>query len=120
MPIFPPAFEDDDDDDPVAADAANAVAKKLAKRAGERTHAMKLFVKDPETEMYVICIKNVVRYELALDHWQRHVFPTEGHGDRGRQATHFDAKTCLRLSRIASSSPKAGQRSGLTRWRRTT
>uniref|UniRef100_M4BQY7 DUF4371 domain-containing protein n=1 Tax=Hyaloperonospora arabidopsidis (strain Emoy2) TaxID=559515 RepID=M4BQY7_HYAAE len=60
--------EDDDKDDLVASDAAKAVAKKIAKKSTEKAHAMKMFVKDSETEKYVITIKNVMRYELALDH----------------------------------------------------
>ena len=59
--------EDDDEDDLVASDAAKAVAKKIAKKSSEKAHEMKLFVKDLETEKYVITIKNVMRYELALD-----------------------------------------------------
>uniref|UniRef100_M4BSY7 Uncharacterized protein n=1 Tax=Hyaloperonospora arabidopsidis (strain Emoy2) TaxID=559515 RepID=M4BSY7_HYAAE len=57
-----------EDDDLVTSDAAKAVAKKIAKKFSEKAHAMKLFVKDSETEKYVITIKNVMRYELALDH----------------------------------------------------
>uniref|UniRef100_A0AAV1U1T1 MATH domain-containing protein n=1 Tax=Peronospora matthiolae TaxID=2874970 RepID=A0AAV1U1T1_9STRA len=39
----------------------------MAKKSSEKAHAMKLFVKDSETEKYVITIKNVIRYELALE-----------------------------------------------------
>uniref|UniRef100_M4BFA2 Uncharacterized protein n=1 Tax=Hyaloperonospora arabidopsidis (strain Emoy2) TaxID=559515 RepID=M4BFA2_HYAAE len=60
--------EDDDEDDLVTSDAAKTLAKKIAKKSSEKAHAMKLFVKDSETEKYVINIKNVMRYELALDH----------------------------------------------------
>ena len=50
-----------EEDDLVASDAAKAVAKKIAKKSSEKAHAMKLFVKDSETEKYVITIKNVMR-----------------------------------------------------------
>uniref|UniRef100_M4BWZ7 Uncharacterized protein n=1 Tax=Hyaloperonospora arabidopsidis (strain Emoy2) TaxID=559515 RepID=M4BWZ7_HYAAE len=60
--------EDDDKYDLVASDAAKAVTKKITKKSSEKVHAMKLFVKDSETEKNVITIKNVMRYELALDH----------------------------------------------------
>ena len=57
----------DDEDDLVACDAAKAVDKKIAKKSSEKAHAMNLFVKESEAEKYVITIKNVMRYELALD-----------------------------------------------------
>jgi hypothetical protein len=60
--------EEEDEDDVEVVGAANAVANKIAKKAKERTNAMKLFVKDEASEMYVVHIKNVTRYELALDH----------------------------------------------------
>uniref|UniRef100_M4BFK2 DUF659 domain-containing protein n=1 Tax=Hyaloperonospora arabidopsidis (strain Emoy2) TaxID=559515 RepID=M4BFK2_HYAAE len=60
--------QDVDEDDLVASDAAKAVAKKISKKSSEKAHPMKLFVKDSETEKYFITIKNVIRYELALDH----------------------------------------------------
>ena len=60
--------ENDDEDDLVASDAAKAVAKKIAKKSSEKAHAMKLFVKASDNEKYIITIKNVIRYELALDH----------------------------------------------------
>ena len=71
--------EDDDEDNLVTSDAAKTLAKKIAKKSSEKAHAMKLFVKDSETEKYVINIKNVMRYELALDH--------VGSGMSFRQAT---------------------------------
>ncbi|KAI2495067.1 hypothetical protein MHU86_19462 [Fragilaria crotonensis] len=60
--------EEEDEDDVEAVGAATAVANKIAKKAKERTNAMKLFVKDETSDMYVVHIKNVTRYELALDH----------------------------------------------------
>ena len=42
--------EDEDEDDLVTSDAEKAVAKKIAKKSSEKAHAMKLFVKDSETE----------------------------------------------------------------------
>ncbi len=60
--------EDDEDNDEEAAGAAATIAKKAANKAKQRTNAMKLFVKDEETDLYVVTIKNVTRYELALDH----------------------------------------------------
>ncbi len=60
--------EEEDEDDVEVVRAATAVANKIAKKANERTNAMKLFVKDETSEMYAVHIKNVTRYELALDH----------------------------------------------------
>ena len=71
--------EDDDEDNLVASEAAKAVAKKIAKNSSEKAHAMKLFVKASDNEKYIITIKNVIRYELALDH--------VGSGMSFRQAT---------------------------------
>jgi hypothetical protein len=57
---------DDDDDD---ADATAAILKKAKTKAMEKTHAMKLFVKDPnDDQMYNVTINNAMRYELVMDH----------------------------------------------------
>ncbi|KAH8955409.1 hypothetical protein BDL97_08G136500 [Sphagnum fallax] len=57
---------DDDDDD---ADAAAAILKKAKTKAMEKTHAMKLFVKDPnDDQMYNVTINNAMWYELVMDH----------------------------------------------------
>jgi len=57
---------DDDDDD---TDAATEILKKAKTKAMEKTHAMKLFVKDPnDDQMYNVTINNAMRYELVMDH----------------------------------------------------
>jgi hypothetical protein len=57
---------DDDDDD---AYAIAAILKKAKTKAMEKTHAMKLFVKDPnDDKMYNVTINNAMRYELVMDH----------------------------------------------------
>ncbi|CAK9228279.1 unnamed protein product [Sphagnum troendelagicum] len=45
-------------------------AKDVAKtKVVEKTHAMKLFVKDPnDDQMYNVTINNAMRYELVMDH----------------------------------------------------
>ena len=45
-----------------------AVTNKLSSKSKERTSATKFFVKDDKTEKYVVQIKNITHYELALDH----------------------------------------------------
>jgi len=60
--------DEDEDEDEEAAGAAAVIAKKVARKAMERVNAMKLFVKDEETGKYTVAIKNITRYELALDH----------------------------------------------------
>ena len=88
--------EEEDEDDVEAVGAATAVANKIAKKAKERTNAMKLFVKDETSEMYVVHIKNVTRYELALDH--------VGSGMSFRQT----AKAIEHAKRCTSSAKLAG------------
>ncbi len=60
--------EEEDEDDVEVVGAASAIANKIAKNAKEWTNVMKLFVKLETSEMYVVHIKNVTCYELALDH----------------------------------------------------
>ncbi|CAK9252169.1 unnamed protein product [Sphagnum jensenii] len=64
-------FDDDDEDD---GGTAVVIAKKAAAKAKQKTLALKLFVKDvanvekDEEEEYVVTIKGMMRYELAMDH----------------------------------------------------
>ncbi|CAI5727443.1 unnamed protein product [Hyaloperonospora brassicae] len=60
--------EDEDEEDFVESDAAKEVADKIDKKFSEKANAMKLFVKDSKTVKYVITVKNVMRYDLALNH----------------------------------------------------
>uniref|UniRef100_M4BZQ6 DUF659 domain-containing protein n=1 Tax=Hyaloperonospora arabidopsidis (strain Emoy2) TaxID=559515 RepID=M4BZQ6_HYAAE len=59
------ADSDNDSDD----DVANAIAKKASKQANEKTNALNLFVKNRnDPDWYQVIIKNVMRFELAVDH----------------------------------------------------
>jgi len=62
-------FDNDDDED--NGGAAVAIAKKATTKAKQKTLALKLFVKDVanvEEDKYVVTIKSMMRYELAMDH----------------------------------------------------
>ncbi|KAH8952971.1 hypothetical protein BDL97_09G113300 [Sphagnum fallax] len=57
--------DDDDSDD----DLASAIAKKVARKAKEKTNALKLFVKNEnDPDWYQVVIPNPMRFELAMDH----------------------------------------------------
>ena len=59
------ADSDNDSDD----DVTNAIVKKAAKQANEKTKALKLFFKNEnDLDWYQVIIKNVMRFELAMDH----------------------------------------------------
>jgi len=61
----------DDDDDKDDGGAAAAIAKKAVAKAKQKTLTLKLFVKDVanvEEDEYVITIKGMMQYELAMDH----------------------------------------------------
>jgi hypothetical protein len=47
-------------------DAAIAIACKVTKKANQKTNAMKLF--DQQDNEYIVTIKNVMRFELTMDH----------------------------------------------------
>jgi hypothetical protein len=54
---------DDDNDD----DVANAITKKAAKKAKEKTNALKLFVKNEnDPDWYHVVIPNAMQFELAM------------------------------------------------------
>jgi hypothetical protein len=56
-------FGSDSDDDVVGAEA-----KKAAQMIKQKRNAMKLFEKNEEEPHYTATIKNIVRFELAIDH----------------------------------------------------
>jgi hypothetical protein len=47
---------------------AEAIAKRAVKKSKEKVNAMKLFVKQSNESTYKVTIKNVTRFELAMDH----------------------------------------------------
>jgi hypothetical protein len=53
------------DDDTVA---VKAIAKRATKKSKEKVNAMKLFVKQSDESMYKVTIKNVMHFELVMDH----------------------------------------------------
>jgi hypothetical protein len=53
------------DDDIIA---TKAIAKRAAKKSKEKVNAMKLFVIQSDESTYKVTIKNVMRFELAMDH----------------------------------------------------
>ncbi len=57
--------DDDDSDD----DLASVIAKKVARKAKEKTNALKLFVKNEnDPDWYQVVIPNPMRFKLAMDH----------------------------------------------------
>jgi hypothetical protein len=57
----------DDNNDNDDTGAAETIAKKVANRFIKKVNAMKMFVKQPD-ESYKVTIKNISRFELAMDH----------------------------------------------------
>jgi hypothetical protein len=49
-------------------DVVGAEVKKAAQTIRKKRNAMKLFEKDEEEPRYTAKIKNIVRFELAIDH----------------------------------------------------
>jgi hypothetical protein len=47
---------------------AKAIAKKAAKKSKEKVNAMKLFIRQFDESTYKVTNKNVMRFELAMDH----------------------------------------------------
>jgi len=47
--------------------ATEAITKRAAKKSKEKVNAMKLFVIQSDESMYKVTIKNVMRFELAID-----------------------------------------------------
>jgi hypothetical protein len=47
-------------------DAVDAIARKAAKKANQKTNAMRLF--DQHDEGYIMTIKNVMCFKLTMDH----------------------------------------------------
>lgn len=97
--------EELNDDDVVELGATGAVAKRAATKAREKANALKLFVMNPETNMYESQIKNAVRYELLLD--------LVGSGMSFRQASeaicHFKKRTSAASKLGGMTSLLAGQ-----------
>jgi hypothetical protein len=48
--------------------AVEAIAKRAAKKSKEKVNVMKLFIKQSDELTYKVTIKNVTRFELAMDH----------------------------------------------------
>jgi hypothetical protein len=48
--------------------ATHAIAKMAAKTSKEKVNAMKLFVKQSDKSTWKLIIKNIMRFELAMDH----------------------------------------------------
>ncbi len=59
-------FNDSNNDD--ASMTAKAIAKKAAKKSKEKVNAMKLFIRQFDESTYKVTNKNVMRFELAMDH----------------------------------------------------
>jgi len=59
-------FNDSDSDDDTA--TAEAIAKRAVKKSKEKVNAMKLFVKQSNESVYKVTIKNIMRFELVMDH----------------------------------------------------
>ncbi len=55
-----------DNDDDIT--AVEAIAKRAAKKSKEKVNAIKLFIKQFDELTYKVTIKNVTRFELAMDH----------------------------------------------------
>jgi hypothetical protein len=49
-------------------DVAEAIAKKAATKAKQKVNAMKLFVQNEDDFHYTVIIKNVMQFELTMDH----------------------------------------------------
>jgi hypothetical protein len=47
-------------------DAAIVITCKVAKKANQKTNAMRLF--DQQDNGYIVTIKNIMRFELTMDH----------------------------------------------------
>jgi len=47
---------------------ADAVCKKLIKKQNEKKNAMKLFYKDNDALVYMVTIKDILRFNLAMDY----------------------------------------------------
>ncbi len=57
-------FDDEENDD----DVAKAIAKKAATKAKQKANALKLFVQNDDDPHYTVIIKNVMWFELTMDH----------------------------------------------------
>jgi hypothetical protein len=44
------------------------IVKKAAKKSKQKVNAMKLFIKQSNESTFKVIIKNVMRFELAMDH----------------------------------------------------
>jgi hypothetical protein len=59
-------LEDIDDDD--EQNLVNAARKKLVKKQSEKKNAMKLFCKKDDELVYIVTIKDCLRFDLAMDY----------------------------------------------------
>jgi len=59
-------FNDSNSDDDTM--VVEAIVKKAAKKSKEKVNDMKLYVKQFDKLTYKVTIKNVTRFELAMDH----------------------------------------------------
>ncbi|CAK9224330.1 unnamed protein product [Sphagnum troendelagicum] len=46
--------------------AADVITRKAAKKANQKTNAMRLF--DQQDDGYIVTIKNIMRFKLTMDH----------------------------------------------------
>jgi hypothetical protein len=46
--------------------AADVITRKAAKKANQKTNAMRLF--DQQDNGYIVTIKNIMRFKLTMDH----------------------------------------------------
>ncbi len=59
---------DSDNDDEEEDMDEQAIAKNVVLLAKQKQHAMKLFVKSDGANVYIVEIKGLMRFDLALDH----------------------------------------------------
>ncbi|CAM6001651.1 unnamed protein product [Sphagnum balticum] len=59
-------LNDSDNDNDTA--VAKVIAKRAAKKSKEKVNAMKLFIKQSDESTYKVTIKNIMHFELAMDH----------------------------------------------------
>ncbi|CAM6008391.1 unnamed protein product [Sphagnum balticum] len=59
-------LNDNDNDNDIT--AVEAIAKRVAKKSKKKVNAMKLFIKQFDESTYKVTIKNVMRFEWAMDH----------------------------------------------------
>jgi hypothetical protein len=74
---------------------ADVVRKKLIEKQNEKKNAMKLFCKEDDAPMYTVTIKDILRFDLAMDYVGISLtLPTDGGNHPESQGPHEDGKTC--------------------------